>query len=68
MYKLLNLVFGWDYIQWKNTAASGIARVRVDYNGNVYYWQYKPTNAAGLITDHKPFLWLTCPPAKYLST
>lgn len=33
MYKLLNKLFGWDYIQWKNTVDSGIARIHVDGNG-----------------------------------
>ena len=40
MYKLLNWIFGWNYLYWENTAASGIARIRYTYNGEPYFNQY----------------------------
>lgn len=67
MYKLLNKLFGWDYIQWKNTVDSGIARIHVDGNGIPYYWRYKITDVADRPDD--PFtriIWLTCNKNKYL--
>jgi len=65
MWKILNFLFGWDYIAWKNTADSGIARIRRDQNGNLFYWRYKATKVADPITKARDFLWLTCPPEKY---
>ena len=65
MYKLLNLLFGWDYIAWKNSADQGISRVLVDGRGVVFYWRYKVTNVADIISDPNSVLWLTCPPDKY---
>ena len=66
MYKLLNLLFGWDYITWKNIVSQGIARVHVDKNGNVFYWRYKNINVADPILKASDHLWLTCSPEKYL--
>lgn len=66
MYKLLNYLFGWDYIAWRNSAASGIARIEVDGRGLVFYWRYKSTRLADVISSPENVLWLTCPPEKYL--
>jgi hypothetical protein len=31
MHKILNWLFGWDYIAWKNGAGQGIARLQPDF-------------------------------------
>jgi len=68
MYKLLHKLFGWDYIQWRNTAGHGIARVFIDHAGRVCYWRYKGINVLDEITDPKNVYWLTCSPLKYFGT
>ena len=40
MWIIFNYLFGWDYIGWQNSADQGIARVRMDYEGNPYYFRY----------------------------
>ena len=65
IYKLLNKLFGWDYIQWSNSAADGVARVHVDGMRRVWYWQYKSIKATNIIEDPAKVLWLTCSPNKY---
>jgi len=65
MYKLLNLIFGWDYIQWSNFSDRGIARVHLDGNGRIFYWRYKTTRVADEIKHAKQVLWLTCKPEKF---
>ena len=60
IYKLLHMLFGWDYILWKNKSDSGIARVRVSPEGKVYYWRYKMTKVADVIREPNQVLWLTC--------
>jgi len=67
IYRILHRLFGWDYIQWTNTADSGIARVRVDGMGRVWYWRYRVTHVADFITQPELVLWLTCKPSKYFS-
>ncbi len=67
MYKLLNKLFGWDYIQWRNSAAEGIARVHKDGNDVSWYWRYKNINVADTIKSKDQVIWLTCSPGKYLS-
>lgn len=67
IWKLCNFLFGWDYIVWHNSADQGIARVRVDHNGNLYYWRYKSSKIADPITKVGNHLWLTCSPEKYFS-
>ena len=66
MWKLLNKLFGWDYIQWRNTADSGVARVYKSPSGQAYYWRYKTTKVIDRINDPKQVVWLTCPSSKYL--
>ena len=65
MYKILNKVFGWDYIYWKNTVDGGIARVLVDADGNLYYYRYKSINLIDPINKPYDVRWLTCLPSKY---
>lgn len=64
-YKLCHKLFGWDYIQWRNSADQGIARVHKDYTGKVWYWRYKNTKVADRIINPDSVLWLTCSPDKY---
>jgi hypothetical protein len=66
MYKILNYLFGFDYIQWSNSYDEGIARVHKDCNGNLFYWRYKNIKVAGPINNASSFLWLTCSSDKYL--
>ena len=66
MYKLLNWLFGWDYIQWWTTAGAGIARVHKDYNNKCWYWRHRGTKLADIINDKNQVIWLTCKPEKYL--
>ena len=65
IYKLLNKLFGWDYIQWSNSAAQGVARVHVDGMRRVWYWRYKGTKVVDIIEDPAKVIWLTCSPNKY---
>ena len=67
MYQIYNYLFGWDYIAWTNSTASGVARVRVAKDGTVFYWRYKNTNVLDKLTDPEQVVWLTCPPNKYLT-
>lgn len=68
MWKLKHRLFGWDYIQWRNTCDEGIARVHVDGMGRAYYWRYPSIKVADIIRDPDKVLWLTCPPHKYMAT
>ena len=66
LYKLLHIIFGWDYIYWSNTSDTGIARIYVDAENKPFYWRYKITKvldpADGSQSD---ITWLTCPRTKY---
>lgn len=66
MYKLWNYLFGWDYVIWENSAAQGIARVKVLPDGTLGYWRYKITNVFDEIKEPKQVKWLTCKPDKYI--
>lgn len=70
MYILLNKLFGWDYVYWRNSADHGIARVHSTFYGVPYYFRYKNTRLIDTITQHRvnlgTILFLTCPPEKYL--
>ena len=65
MYKLLKTLFGWDYIQWSNSADSGIARLHKDHNGKCWYWRYKITSVIDTINTKDQVIWLTCSPSDY---
>lgn len=64
-YTILNKLFGWDYVAWKNNADSGIARVRNDGIGRTYYIRYKITKVIDIVSDPEKVIWLTCKPEKY---
>ena len=64
-YKLLNYLFGWDYILWRNSADNGLARVRVLPDGTIGYWRYSITKAFDKIESPDQVIWLTCYPEKY---
>ena len=68
-HKICNWLFGWDYVYWKNSADNGIARVRIDGEGNPFYVRYRITNVIDRLDKDYPFrevIWLTCKPEKYL--
>lgn len=65
MYKLLNKLFGWDYIHWENNADRGVARVHQSPDGTVWYWRYKITKCLDVIPGTNKVVWLTCEPTKY---
>lgn len=67
LWKLLHLLFKWDYIHWENFADYGVARVHVDGKGKVYYWRYKSTKCLDIIEDYNKVAWLTCSPFKYFN-
>lgn len=66
MWKLMNRLFGFDYIQWSNFADHGVARVYRDGTGCAYYWRYRNICVADRITKANQVIWLTCAPEKYL--
>jgi len=69
MWKLLNKLFDYDYIAWRNSADKGVARLhREEGNGRCWYWRYKNTCCADVIKDSDQVIWLTCEPSKYLDT
>lgn len=68
MYKLLNKLFGWDYVHWSNFAESGIARVYIDGDGNPYYFRYRNICVIDRITSKTQVMWLTCSYSKYVKT
>lgn len=65
MYKLLNFLFGWDYVYWSNMVDEGIARVHVAGDGTVYYYRYKSITIIDKITNKNQVIWLTCTEDKY---
>jgi hypothetical protein len=65
MYKLKNKLFGWDYIQWNNSADNGIARVILLKDGKIGYWRYRTTCVFDEIKSPEQVRWLTCHPIKY---
>lgn len=65
MYKILNYLFGWDYISWNNSADQGIALVHVTEDGDIYYWRYKTINLLDKILKPDQVIWLTCHSSKY---
>ena len=65
MYKLWNLIFGWDYIIWSNSADQGIRRVRVLPDETIGYWRYRHIKVFDEINHPNQVKWLTCSPDKY---
>ncbi len=68
IWQALHLLFGWDYVAWRNSADQGVARVRRDGMGRAYYFRYKSTELVDLVADPKHVVWLTCAPEKYMQT
>ncbi len=66
MWKLLNKLFGWDYIAWTNSCDGGIARVYKNNAGNAWYYRYKTTNCIDKISTPNQVIWMTCEPSKYM--
>lgn len=67
MYRLLNKLFGWDYIWWQNSCDQGIARIHATPDGTVWYWQYRITKLMRTMPyERHHVVWLTCKPEKYL--
>lgn len=67
MYKLLNKLFGWDYIYWSNWADQGIARVYKAPDGGAYYFRYRSIKVIDVIRKEEQVIWLTCHPSKYMA-
>lgn len=66
IWRLCNLLFGWDYIAWDNGADRGVARVWIDGLDRAVYWRYKSICVADQIKSPEQVYWLTCKPSKYL--
>lgn len=66
IYHLLHFFLRWDFIRWRNSCDGGIARIRKDHNGRVYYLRYWITDLTDEVTTPEQVYWLTCPPEKYL--
>lgn len=66
MYKLLNKIFGWDYIYWANTADSGVSRVYKNADGVAYYYRYRSIALIDIIYSKTQVIFLTCSSSKYL--
>lgn len=65
MWRILNFLFGYDYIAWGNSCDNGIARVRVNEDGIVYYFRHKFTGVINKIDRPCNVFWLTCKSDKY---
>lgn len=65
MWRILNALFGWDYIAWSNSCDWGVARVHVAMDSKVWYYRYKSTRLIDRLTDPDAVMWLTCKPEKY---
>lgn len=65
MYKIMNFLFGYDYIQWENCADQGVARVFKLSSGKIVYWRYKSTSTMDEIKNSNQVNWLTCHPSKF---
>jgi hypothetical protein len=64
MYKILNKLFGWDYIYWEGRFDSGISKVIVLPDKSVHF---KYNGYIVSVTDPGLIVkWLTCIPDKYI--
>lgn len=65
IYKILNKLFGWDYI-YHNAGvlgANGSFRVFKTLDGRIAFWKYD--DYLHFIKDPSEVVWLTCKPSKY---
>lgn len=72
IYKLLNKLFGWDYIQTYYSINCRVARVQVDGLHRPWYLQVYESDGFGTkkkvaewIEKPEHVIWLTCSPDKY---
>ena len=65
MYRILNKLFGWDYVYWTNSWDHGIARIHTTPDGMTWYWRYKITSLIDVIVQPSDVMWLTCKASKY---
>lgn len=79
IYKILNKLFGWDFIYWEfiftnNNSECGVSRINVDKTGVVYFKRYLLSSIRDIIrrendipknVQAETYLWLTCPKSKY---
>lgn len=72
IYKLLNKLFGWDYVQPYYSFNCGVARVQVDGMNRVWYLRVYESDGFGTkkkvaewIEKPEHVIWLTCSPNKY---
>lgn len=72
MYRILNYLFGWDYVTWEDCLYKGVSRVRVLPNGKPYFLKYGSNSNFEYITKENNgstviHAWMTCDPSKYIS-
>ncbi|MDC7221562.1 MAG: hypothetical protein PQJ59_16630 [Spirochaetales bacterium] len=72
IYKILNLIFGWDYVyydytnnEYPRSRKHGIGRVFVTYDGQVSLWLDKQEHDLLKIPSPEAVNWLTCDSEKY---
>ena len=71
-YKILNYLFGWDYILWQDCLYKGVSKIRQLPNGDYYFLKYGSINCFTRIPKenketNKVIAWLTCNKDKYLT-
>ena len=72
MWRILNFIFGWDYVLWTTRYNYGISRVFVDHACNAYcFMKYNHPSfgrekGVAKIDGANKFIWLTCHHTKYL--
>ena len=64
MWKLLNILFGWDYIAWSDGFCYGIARVYM-VDDKPYFIKYKSLEFVVKIESPNNVIWMTCSSKKY---
>lgn len=62
MWKLFNLVFGWDYVQISSFGYYEICKIHRLPDG----FYIKQLRRYTPLKDSKHLIWLTCHPSKYL--
>jgi hypothetical protein len=74
MWRLWNILFGWDYVYWRNSCDHGVARLHTTPNGKVWFYRYKITNVIDSVDEYvinkniyirSNIIFLTCHPSKY---
>ena len=71
MHRILNYLFGWDYVTWQDCLYKGIDKVRVLPNGKPYFLKYGSSSNFTYITKENNgstviHAWMTCDPGKYI--